>query len=37
MTASSCMTFITWKQEGGKKSGSRVFEGFLIADKQPEL
>jgi len=36
-TASSCMTLITWKQEGGKKSGSRVFEGFLIADKQPKF
>lgn len=36
-TASSCMTFITWQREGGKKSGSRVFEGFLIAEKQPEL
>lgn len=36
-TASSCMTFITRKWEGGKKSGSRVFEGFLTANKQPKF
>lgn len=36
-TAGSYMTLITWKLEGGKKSGSRVFEGFLIADKQPKF
>lgn len=32
-TPSSYMTLITWKREDGKKFGSRVFEGFLIADK----
>ena len=36
-TASSYMTLITWNREGGKKPGSRVFEGFLIADKQPKF
>lgn len=37
MTAGSYMTLITWKREGGKKSASSVFEGFLIADKQPKF
>lgn len=36
-TAGSYMTLITWKREGGKKSCSSVFEGFLIADKQPKF
>lgn len=36
-TPSSYMTLITWKQEDGKKFGSRVFEGFIIADKQPKF
>lgn len=37
MTAGSYMTLITWKREGGKKSASSVFEGFLIADKRPKF